>query len=236
MKYVLSFLIFALQPIRAQQSADKQESTKATGRSAWFIYSRLPETVTNPVKILSGKSLVEVTLSKRQPSQPVKIPQDGKLSVVREEPNPEKPDEKILVALAQAQVPEGMQKALIILIPLDKPNAGKVFTTRIQSLSEFRGGDWLFLNLTNAEIGIQFGSEKTLVKSGGTGIRENRSITESTNIPFSYHFRTPGEQEWKLLTASTAVVMPSRREICIFSVNPQNGRIAYDGITFPFEQ
>jgi len=238
MKYILHILIFALLQVlqvRSEQSLDNGDAEKSGGRSAWFIYTHLPDTVKNPVKILSGQGIVEVTLSKRYASEPVRIPQDGVLRLVREEPDPDKRGETLLITIAEARIQPGVKEALVILVPLAKPEGDRRFITKVQSLSDFRGGDWLFMNLTNAEIGIKLGGLGTVVKPGEIRIRNNRDLKGAVNMEFNYNFRLVGETKWQLLTASTAVVMPSRREICIFSVNPRNDRISYNGVTFPVQ-
>jgi hypothetical protein len=235
MKLILHMLLIVSMQVQAEPSIDNEDESKLAGRLAWFAYSHLPETVQNPVKIISGKDLLLVTLSKRRVSEPVKIPQDGVLRLVREEPDPDKPGKMLLITIAEALIPQEVKEALVILIPLSKPDGNRLFRTKIQTLEEFRGGDWLFMNLTNAEIGIRLGGVNTLVKPNGIGIRSNRDLSGPVNMDFNYNYKLAGETEWRLLTASTTVVMPSRREICIFSVNPHNSRISYNGLTFPVE-
>jgi hypothetical protein len=233
MKLITSIMALAILPLCAEPEQDTGSKAKTTGRLAYFIHTQLPEGLENPVTVKSAKDVVRVTLNKRLASDPVSIPGDGILRLVREEPNPEKPGEPMWITLAEARIAEGVQQALVILVPLAKPVEGRLFATRVQNLADFKGGDWMFINLTRAEIGIELGENKIAVKSGGFSIRTNRDLPDATNMEFSYNYRLPGEEDWKLLTASTAVVMPSRREICVFSTNPLNGRISYNGITFP---
>lgn len=231
--FTLLLSLFAA-PLSAQEE-QVQEVPNAPARSAWFIYTSLPEGLENPVKILSGKEITELTLSKRSASGPVKIPADGILRIIKEAPHPEETGKTIHLTLAQILVPKGMNKALVILAPLPKPDGDLLFGSKTQDLAGFRGGDWLYLNLTTADIGIQLGSERSIVKPGGVGIRSAGNLDKPTNMTISYNYRPPGEKEWKLLTSSTVVLMPTRREICIFSADPRFGRITYHGITFPAE-
>jgi len=235
MRNVLIFfhvLLSAIIPLSAQETDDAR---KLTGRSAWFIYTELPEGVENPIKVMSGNDIVEITLSKRSVSAPVKIPADGILRVVREIPDPKDANKVVHQILAQAQVAEGVSKALIILMPLKKPQGDLIFTSKVQSLASFKGGDWMFMNLTNAEIGIQFGEKNLPIKPGEMHIHNTPGLTQAISMSISYHFRVPGKKEWELISASTIPVMPTRREICLFSVDPKFGRIDYHGITFPVE-
>jgi hypothetical protein len=215
--------------------AQENEAANASARSAWFIYTQLPEEVENPVKVIAGREIKELTLSKRSVSGPVKIPADGILRLVKEMPHPEEPGKTIHTAIAQAKVPQGANKVLVILIPLAEPEGDLVFGAKVQNLAGFRGGDWLYLNLTDADIGIVLGTEKQIVKPGGLRIQSAPNLAEATNMVISYNYRPAEEKEWRLLTESTVVVMPSRREICIFSADPRSGRVGYHGITFPVE-
>lgn len=110
-----------------------------------------------------------------------------------------------------------------------------MFGAKVQSLAGFKGGDWLYLNLTNADIGIELGASRMIVKPGAVSIQGAPNLAEAVNMPISYNYRAPGDDEWKLITSSTVVVMPTRREICVFSADPKFGRISYHGVTFPVE-
>ena len=228
----LHFLLCAFVPLSAQEEEDTR---KPTGRTAWFMYTALPEGVENPIKVMSGKEIIEVTLSKRTVSQPVRIPGDGILRVVREEPDPKDATQVVYKVLAQALVAEEVGKALIILMPLAKPQGDLLFQTKVQDLAGFKGGDWLFMNLTNADIGIQLGANKLTIKPAGLHIHNTPGLSKPTSTPISYNYRIPGEKEWELISASTIALMPTRREICIFSADTEFGRISYHGITFPVE-
>lgn len=236
MKILLAVIFIAHFPVHAQESNANDKAAPNSGRLVWFVATDIPENVANPTKVMSGKKLSEITLSKNYVSNPVKIPEDGIVSLVREAPNPEKPGETLFITLAQAQIAADVNQALVILVPYPEPKGDRVFVSKVQNLADFKGGDWLFLNLTTSDIGIQFGEDKTLVKSGGVGIRNARELKSNMDVPLAYNYRLAGEKEWKLITATTVVVMPTRRELCIFSPNPHNGRISYHGVTFPVQQ
>jgi hypothetical protein len=80
------------------------------------------------------------------------------------------------------------------------------------------------------------GPENLTLKPGETSISKASALTESVNTPISYHFFHPVKQQWLLISASTVVRMPSRREICVFTWDEQFQRISYKGITFPVTQ
>jgi hypothetical protein len=231
--FALHFLLCAVVPLTAQE---KEDPPKPAGRTAWFMYTALPEGVENPIKVMTGKDIIEVTLSKRSVSQPVRIPADGILRVVREKPDPKDASKIIRHVLGQVLVAEGVGKALVILTPLAKPQGDLVFQAKVQDLAGFKGGDWLFMNLTHTDIGIQLGTTKLLIKPGGLSIHNTPGLSEPTSTPISYHSLIPGKKEWELISASTIALMPTRREICIFSADPNSNRIDYHGVIFPVTQ
>jgi hypothetical protein len=222
-----------LAPWLVAQEKSGGEPRQPGGRVAHFIYTSMPEGVENPVTVMTGTELIQLVLSKRAASEPVKIPADGILRIVRKVENPEDPAKPTYLTLAQALVPETVDKALVILIPLAKVKDNRVFQARIQDLAGFTGGDYLYLNLTNTEVGVEMGTTKLALKPGETKIYDAPNLTASTNVPVRYSFYHPTEQQWKMLSSSTVVLHQTRREICIFSWDPRFNRIDYHGITFP---
>lgn len=194
----------------------------------------IPENIENPVSVMSSAEITPVTLSKRSIGEPVKVPADGLIQVVRKLENPKDPSKPAYLILAQALVPEGVEKSLIILIPTPKKEGSDlVFNTKVQDLAGFKGGDSLFMNLTNLKVAVQLGDRKIGLKPGETSICDAGSLSTATATPISYHYFEPTEDKWKMISASTVVVQPTRREMCIFSWDPNYGRIDYHGITFP---
>jgi hypothetical protein len=227
-------------PLAAQDESSSQpgasgeeESAKARGRVAWLVSTSLPDGLENPITVMSGNDLVQVTLSKRSPSEPVKIPDDGIVRVVRKVENPEDPSKPKFLTLAQAQVPEGVNKALIILVPAPANPQGLVFHNRVQDLAKFRGGDYLYINMTNLKVGVDLGKAKVEIKPGEVRIIGAPALSEPVNTPIRYSYLHPEKNKWQTISASVVVLYPSRREICIFSWDPRFNRISYHGITFP---
>lgn len=235
MKTVLSsllFLVFCIPSLCAQAAAG--EETKApAGRTAWLVATTIPEDLENPVDVMTGKDITKVTLSKRMASDPLKIPADGVIRIVRKlekQPDPSKPPYQ---TLAQATIPENVKQALVILMPIQrKPDVATVFQAKVQDLAKFKGGDSMYMNLTTVNIAVQLGAKKITLKPGDITIQGADGIGDPTNVPVSYHFFHPGQEKWRLLSASTVVMQPTRREICIFSWDPQYNRVDYHGITF----
>jgi hypothetical protein len=225
----------ATLPVFAQNE-ETGEARQAKGRVAWFVYTSLPQGLENPVTVLSGKDLSEVTLSKRSPSNPVKIPADGIIRIVRKVENPKDPGKSTYLTLAQAGIPEGMGKALIILMPVQNNPDGLLFQTRIQDLATFKGGDCLYLNMTKLKVGVELGKSGMEINPGESKIQSVPGLSEPVNMPIRYSYFDPVSKQWDMLSASTVAVYPTRRDICIFSWDPNYNRVDYHGITFPVAQ
>lgn len=225
----------AVSPLSAQDD-DNREPRQASGRVAYFVYTSMPEEVDNPVTVMTGKDLAQLTLSKRSTSEPVKIPADGIIRLVRRMENPQDPAKPTFLTLGQVQIPDGVGKALVILVPVPKTQSGLLFRAKVQDLAAFKGGDYLYLNLTTMQVGIEMGTTKIALPPGETKIYTAPDLAVSTNMPIRYSFYHPTQQQWKMLSASTVVLQPTRREICIFSWDARFNRVDYHGITFPVTQ
>lgn len=228
----LSIGLLTVIPLSAQDDGD-DKLRQAKGRVAWFVYTSMPAGLENPVSVMSGKDISQVTLSKRSPSDSVKIPPDGILRIVRKVENPQDPGKPTYFTLAQAQVPEGVSKALIILVPVANNLQGLLFQSKVQDLASFKGGDSLYLNLTNMKVGVELGKTNLEIKPGEVRIYNSPALAEPTDLPIRYSYFHPEKQQWSMLSASTIVLYSTRREICIFSWDPRFDRINYHGITFP---
>jgi hypothetical protein len=228
----LAVALCAVRPSTAQNETT-DEPRKPRGRMAWFVSTSMPQGLENPVSIMSGTDVVQVTLSKRAPSEPVKIPEDGILRMVRKIEPPKEPGKTEYLTLAQATIPETVDKALVILVPVEKNPQGRLFQAKIQNLASFSGGDSLYLNLTNVKVGVEMGKTKLEIKPGEVSIYDAPNVAEPLEIPLRYSYFNPVKQQWQVLSASTIVLYPTRREICIFSWDPRFKRVDYHGITFP---
>ena len=229
----LLLLIFSGCLLHAQERGDGN-SKKPAGRIAWIMTTSIPEKLENPVSVMSGEEISQVTLSKRSIGDPVKVHADGIIRLVRKVENPKDSTKPAYLTLAQALVPDGVEKSLVILCPTPKKEGSDlIFTTKVQNLANFKGGDSLFINLTTLKIAVQLGEKKIGLNPGDTSICEAASPSIATATPISYHYFDMAESKWKMISASTVVVQPTRREICIFSWDTDYGRVDYHGITFP---
>lgn len=226
--------ITCLLAIPAITITHAQEEQRTGGRQVWFAASSIPDGLDNPMRVLIGEKIQEVTLSTRMASEPVRISADGLVRIVREIPDPANASETIFQDVARAAVPEGVREALIMLIPRAEPTpAGIIFHTVVQDLAQFGGGDYMFLNLTQLPVAVQLGDKRVPLRPGQTTITKPDALREPRQASISYHFQEPDEGEWRLISASTVVLMPTRREICVFSWDERYDRINYRGITFP---
>ncbi len=225
--------IFALSPLCAQTEKPPEPEKKAAGRVAYFVYTSIPDDVENPVTIMTGTETTQLNLSKRAASEGVKIPADGIIRLVKKMDNPQDPAKPIWKTLAQTTIAENINKALVILLPAPKNTNGIVFQARILDLAGFKGGDYLYLNLTTLNVLVEMGTTKIEIKPGETKIYDCPKLAGPTNVAIRYNFFHPKLQEWQMLSASTVVLRDTRREICIFNWDAQYERMDYLGITFP---
>ena len=147
----------------------------------------------------------------------MKIPADGIIRIVRETPDPENEGKTKYLVLAEAKVPENVREALILLMPLPKPEGDLIFMTKVQDLASFKGGDRLFINLSDTNIRIRLGGDMVTVTPGQADIYKSPVLAKPVNSPIMYEFYHPEDRKWKMITASTVVLRPARREICVFN-------------------
>ena len=236
MKTAFLHILLALSAVvhaMAQEERVEDKPQEPKGRLAWFIYTRMPDDMENPVSVMIDKDIVPVALSKRSSSDPVKVPADGILRVVRKVEKPKDPDKPEYLTLAQALVPEKVEQSLIILTPVAPNPEGLVFECRVIDLAGFTGGSILYLNMTQKEVSVELGKTKTIIKPDDSKIFNDPAISEPTSMAISYSYYHPEKKEWKTLSSSTIAFYPKRREICLFSWDPRYERIDYHGISFP---
>lgn len=225
------YFLAAVLPLAAQP-----EAGRSSGRSAWFAcLSTIPPGLDNPMKVMGGEQLTEVELPAYMTSAPVKIPEDGVVSIVRAVPDPANPEKATYVVQAQAKIPENMREALILLLPLPKPQGDVLFHARVQDLASFKGGDRLFINLSATPVRVSLGETKVTVAPAQSNIYRAPNLDKPANIPIMYEFHHPERNEWRILTASTVVLRPTRREICVFNDGTRPGNIKKHGILFPVQ-
>jgi hypothetical protein len=222
----------AASPLFAQEDGTAGPR-KAKGRLAWFVYTSVPDELENPVTVMSGKDISQLLLSKLSPSEPVKIPADGILRLVREIENPKDPKKPGYLTLARATVPDTVTNAIIILIPVAKNSNGLLFKAKVQDLASFKGGDTMFVNMTKLMVGIELGQAKIKVKPGQSKIHNPLGAAKAVSLPIRLSYFHPKRQKWDMITASTVALYSTRREMCIFIWDTRYNRVDYESITFP---
>jgi hypothetical protein len=221
-----------LLPLAAQSDPGGGQRT-AAGRTAWFACLSKPEGLENPVKVLAGGNLSLLELPEFMASEAVKIPADGVLRIVREVPDPVNQGKPKYLILAEASIPEAVQEALVILSPVTKPEGGLLFQTKVQDLANFKGGGRLYINLSDSNIRVRLGKTLVVVEPRHASFFKAPPMVTATNMPVMYEFYHPERKEWKILSASTVVLRPTRREICVFNNGARIGNIEKHKILFP---
>ena len=218
--------------LTAPQLEADATGTANAGRVAWLVCAHIPEDLENPVRVLGGHDATEVTLSKRSAGEAIAIPDDGTLRLARAVAEPAA-GETTSQTLAIIKIPEQINQALVFLLPASPNSEGLVFHTKVRDLADFKGGDWLYLNLTPLDLRIEIGGSQMVVKPREEKIHHIPNAGEAVNLPVSYSRYDPGTQEWQLFSASTIMHSSTRREICIFNLDARTKRINFHGITLP---
>lgn len=228
----VGILLTGLLPLFGQSEPDGKNG-KRPARSAWFVCTSKPVGLEDPVKVLIGEELREVKLPKFMASEPVKVPKDGLIRIVRTKPSPEDATKVEYAVLAQAKVSEGVREALVILTPLPKPDGDLLFASNVQDLAGFKGGDRFFINLSETPIRVTLGQTVVTVGPQKADIYQSPALAKPVNMPIIYSFYHRERKEWKLLSASTVVLRPTRRELFVFNEGSRIGNIKKHKILFP---
>lgn len=222
--------------LRAEPSTSPEGSgdKEARGRQAWFVQTGIPREMENPAKVLIEGEIQMLTLSNRTASGPLKISKDGIIRLVKEVPHPENVGEVVYQDLARARVPEGVTKALVVMVPRPKPASdGSLFATKVTSLGKFKSGGFMYLNLTNTKIGIEIADDKISLNAGGMKIHAVTGKGDLVSIPYRYSYYHPDKGGWLPLSASMTILSSKRRQVFVFSPHSSSGRIRCKEITIP---
>jgi hypothetical protein len=137
--------------------------------------------------------------------------------------------------LAVSRIPEDVHEALVILLPGSTGPEDHLFKSEIIDLAVFNGGDWLCINLTHLKIRVEINTARMEIRPRRHEIARSPAAPDIA-VPITYSYQDPIHQEWKPLGASTTMLHPTRREICVFDIDPRFDRVTYHGITFPVAQ
>jgi len=172
-------------------------------------FSSIDDSELTPVKVLAGDKLATLELPDFMASDAVTIPADGMLRIVREVPDPAQQGKTIYLILAEAKIPDGIHEALVLLSPLAKPEGNLLFRTNVQDLAKFKGGDRLYINLSDSNIRVRLGTTTVDVKPRQANIYKAPAMAAATNMPIMYEFYHPERKQWMILSASTIILRPS---------------------------
>lgn len=230
MKGIVIFCYFSLLIPNwlCAQEADIRNKETTKGRSAWIITTEIPEGISNPVTLLSGETHKELVLSKREPTQAVSIPADGLIQILQKTDNSDKASYS---SLGEIRIDKAIQNALVILVPVLKDTDKPAFEAKIQDLSTFKKGDWLFINNSKFNVSVETDHEKLLIDPDHTKIWTASASGTTTKLSMKYR---PDEKEadtWKLISSSSVAIYDTRREICILSWNEKHSRMDFNGTT-----
>ena len=232
----LVFSVIVLSHSAYSQSPDSDgvndQTAKPKGRLLWIMATSLPVGVSSPVKVLAGEDLTEVKIMKRAMGLPVKVPKDGIIHLVSPEMIINDKGESAYERYASIQIPEGVRNSLVILIPDAKLPAPLKFRSRVIDLDKFKGGDSLFMNLTNLEIGVALGKLKKPISPGKIEVLDVGKFDGTKVVTVSYHYRNSAKKPWNLISASSVALVSSRREILIFHYDENLGQVDYFGMSF----
>ena len=231
---LLAFLyLLAGSQFLAAQADDSENPRQPRGKKAYFVCTSFPKGFKNPITVRTGKKIQQVELSKRSASDPIKLTASGIVEVVELKENPAEGEDPYQV-IAKAVVKTTSKDSLIILSPAEAKKTGstQVYSTSVQDLTKFKGGDYLYINLSPTEIVVKLGDKKLRVKPRSSKIYDAKNLKKAVNVATSYGYLDKGSKQWKLLSASTVVLRPTRREICVFGWNKKFNRVSYHGITF----
>lgn len=229
----LAIAISSLATLGAQDTPNDGETRAARGRVASFVCTSLPKELENPVTVMAGEAISQVVLSKLSPSEPVRIPPDGVVRIVRKLANPKDPNKPEYLTLAQATIPESMAKAVIILAPIEKQSNGLLFQTKVLDLAAIKGGDSMFLNMTTLKIGVELGQANILIEPGQIKTHNPLGGSKNVSLPIRLSYFHPQRNEWSMITASTVALYSTRRELCIFNWDKRFNRVDFESITLP---
>lgn len=208
---------------------------KEPRRRAWVVVANTPESLANPLPVMSGGKVHEVRLHPREIGDPIPVDKNGAIRVVKAITKPN--GEIAYEDLARCVMAEGVREALIVLVAKEEDEEGLLFKSKVIDLSKFKEGGCLYVNLVKTKIGITIGEEKATVPPGGMEFINLPGDQKAVVKPIRFFYEIPKkaedkEAEWKLMTASRMAIYRSRREICIFFYDKEIENVNFRGIHF----
>lgn len=202
-------------------------------RQAWFVVASMPEGIENPVQVMIGDRVHEVALAKRRASDPVRLSSGAEVRIAAGSTDPDQVEEATTI-LARTCVPESVRQALIVLAPTRSPDENTPpLDALVVDLAEFENGSFLFVNRTLTDIRVELGDREATAEPDRAIVTGLPDLSEAVSAAITYSHYDREHEVWRQLGASTVVVLPSRRELCIFTQKGEFSRIDYHGVQFP---
>lgn len=223
-------------PLHGQESdtLDPTHRSKARRSGIRFVCTALPEGSPSELELIldsEGEKTVMVPLYRRKPGDYLPLPQGSEIKLGLTN------GDSGFVVHAVGKKPSAARKLLAILVPnsskSEKP-ATPGFRMHVIDESEFRLGDFYFINLTPLEFAVKFDGTQFKIGKYGRKRHEPAKLNEPRNSPVLIAFRPPeatSQTDWLPITRSTWRLRPTRKEICIFYWDEQSRRPAIKGLT-----
>lgn len=224
-------LLFCLPAVAQEEQEVKGRSLRV---ACVTVAPESPESLWMAFKKKSTVNLVEIPLSTRSPGQPVKLsPGNTRVILGQKTGNEETPIE----AQAIVNVPAEVRRGIALLIPNGKKQ-GLRYHAHVIDEADYKYGDVYLLNLTTNPFQVRIAGRKINLTKGKSYIYKPSNREKAVNAPVQIYckFSNTGTtiEKWRLVTASTWRLRPTRKEFCVFYWNTQMGRPAIKALTaFP---
>lgn len=228
--------LFSLQWVSGQgPTPEKPEKPAVAGRRAWVVATTMPEDVANPLLVIAGDKVHKVSMFLRSIGQVIPLDKSGIVRAVKEVKLED--GEVTYENLSFSKIPEGVNEALIVLVPNVEGEGKLRFRSKVIDLGKFKKGGCLYVNLVSTKIGVQLGDLKKVIASGEMEFINPLVNKDKAVMYVGFFYEIPKDDkndkgEWKLMTSGKMAIYKSRREICIFFYNKQIDNVDFRGIPF----
>ncbi len=212
-------LIFIVTTFKAV--GQTRERLNKTTHTVWFAcITELKGGLSSPISIVSDKRKFQVELPNFQVSESVKL-KSGNFRITRSLPKTFELEEIKRLTLCKVKIPANMSRALVLLQPIVDSKGRSSYTAKVQRMSNFKGGDRLYVNLSDYEMKVSIGAKTVRVAPSRSAMYGAPDLhNESKSVPIMHELFHPKKKKWIKAFASTTVLRPKRRRICVF----RNGR------------
>lgn len=230
-------VILLLTAFLGESSAQRSSrEAREPSRGVRFVCAAIAANTPDLLKFASGDALIEVQLSTRSPGPLFPVGEDGLIQLGVETGNDTNP----FRPLARSRMPEGMRRAIAILLPREERPDGTCYDVLLIDENKIGGGDVYFLNTLPHRCIVKLDDNTLHLESGNSLIHRTRGRqqTHNSSVAIGVERILPesGDSSWDMISASTWRLMPTRAEICIIYLNHEYQRPALKGLTLFIEQ